>query len=321
MRAAVIGLGVIGKVHAAVLKEQGEELVAVCDIRPDALEGYDCAHYSDYIRMLDAERIGVVHVCTPHYLHADMTVEALKRGVNVLCEKPLCIKREDIPRILAAEKQSSAMLGVCFQNRYNPSSVFAKGYLEGRRAERAEGRLYWHRDAAYYASGEWRGKWATEGGGVLMNQAIHTVDLLIWLMGEPVTARGKISAEELGDVIEVEDTACALFSGGKAPFTIYATNTAKKDMPVVIRVAAEGGELVITPSGAAVGGKPVKLDKTPGARGKSVYGSGHERLIADFYDCVRSGRKFPVDGEEGAKSVRAVLAVYASDGKDVPLRS
>lgn len=318
MKVALVGLGVIGKVHLAVLKELGADIVAVCDILPERCEGAGAAVYTDYEEMLAAERPDAVHICTPHYLHADMVVRALELSINVLCEKPLCIKKEDIARVLEAERKSSAQLGVCLQNRYNASSVFVKDRLSGRRIDFAFGSLLWHRDAAYYASGDWRGKWATEGGGVLINQAIHTVDLLEWICGEPDSVEGRIFNHSLEGVIEVEDTAYAMF-GGEVPFEIFATNTAAADMPVEIVVLSEGERITLLPDAVTVDGKPVALDAAGGWYGKRQYGSGHARLIAHFYDSLARGEKFPVDGAEGARSVRAVLAVYASGGARVPV--
>lgn len=94
MRAAIVGLGVIGRVHAEVLRAQGETLCAVCDTDAEKLKDFSAAKYGDYLRLLDEERPDVVHVCTPHYLHADMVTEALKRNIDVLCEKPLCISEK-----------------------------------------------------------------------------------------------------------------------------------------------------------------------------------------------------------------------------------
>ena len=174
MKAALIGMGVIGKVHRDVLREQGIELAAVCDVLPERREGAK-REYDDYREMISKESPDVVHICTPHYLHTEMIVFALEHGCNVLCEKPLTIHLADIDRIIAAEDASSGMLGVCLQNRYNPSSAFAKRYLVGKKIDRAFGEVRWHRDAGYYASGEWRGRWATEGGGVLIN---HNMEVM-----------------------------------------------------------------------------------------------------------------------------------------------
>lgn len=154
MKAAIIGLGVIGKVHYDVLKRHGEDIVALCDIDAAKLNGYDnVKKYFDYKKMLDEEKIDVVHICTPHYLHADMTIYALERNVNVLCEKPLCIRKEDVARIIDAENKSEAMLGVCLQNRYNKSSQFVKRYFQDKKVDFAFGNVLWHRDKAYYEIG------------------------------------------------------------------------------------------------------------------------------------------------------------------------
>ena len=161
MKTAIIGYGVIGKVHAKVIPSYAE-LVAICDIDEAKLEtAPDVAHYTDWKKMLDEVKPEAVHICTPHYLHAEMVIEALGRGINVLCEKPLCIHEGDIGRILEAAKNSTAQLCVCQQNRYNAVNTAVKKYIEGKKVEVGVGQVTWIRDAAYYNSGEWRGKWAT----------------------------------------------------------------------------------------------------------------------------------------------------------------
>ena len=138
MKNAIIGLGTIGKVHAKVLGLQEKGITALCDIDVAAAERVkgeyapDAAVYTDWKQMLDEVQPEVVHICTPHYLHAEMVIEALGRGINVLCEKPLCIRKEDIGRILEAEKNSTAQLGVCQQNRYLETNAFVKDYLSDK---------------------------------------------------------------------------------------------------------------------------------------------------------------------------------------------
>ena len=129
MRVAVVGVGVIGKTHIQVIEKSGQDLVALCDVDGEKLAAYpDIPGYGDYLAMLNAVKPDAVHICTPHYLHADMVVEALSRGIHVLCEKPLCIREADIDRVLAAERASSAKLGVCFQHRFDLSTAFAEQY-------------------------------------------------------------------------------------------------------------------------------------------------------------------------------------------------
>ena len=317
MNSAIIGLGVIGKVHYDTLKKQGENVVAICDIDSGKLANFSADRkYDDYKKMLDDGGFDVVHVCTPHYLHAEMVVYALNKGVNVLCEKPLCICVEDIARIEEAEKKSKGMLGVCFQNRFNDSSVFAKEYLKDKRINFAFGAMLWHRDASYYASGEWRGKKATEGGGVCINQAIHTLDLLAWRCSEPKSAVANVFNRSLQGVIEVEDTASASFKGD-VNFDFYATNAASVDLPVEIRVSFDDHVLTILPDKALLDGEIVDFENDVKWQGKLSYGNGHEKLIRRFYECVNNGDKFEIDALEAAKAVKMVLAIYSSNGKEV----
>ncbi|MBQ9079647.1 MAG: Gfo/Idh/MocA family oxidoreductase [Clostridia bacterium] len=314
MRAAIIGFGVIGKLHAKIIPQHAT-LEAVCDI-DERVFGLcpDVRHYTDYKKMLDEVHPDVVHICTPHYLHADMVIEALGRGINVLCEKPLCIRESDIGRILEAEKNSTAQLGVCLQNRYNGSNLAVKSYLEGKTVEVGIGQVSWHRDASYYASGDWRGKWDTEGGGVLINQALHTLDLMQWFCGMPENLAATVSNLTLKQDIEVEDTASILCSGG-GNFNFYATIGTARDCPVEITLRAEDKWIKIMPKYTVIGDKFESYKDSRHAWGKECYGSGHEALLADYYDCVATGRKFAIDGAEGAKVVKLILAAYRSGGE------
>lgn len=322
MKIVITGAGVIGRVHLKAMLELGILPAAICDIDEGKASAMlrelhlDLPVYTDYSAMLDELQPDSVHICTPHYLHADMIVEALSRGVNVLCEKPLCIKREDIPRVLAAEKASSAMLGVCHQNRYNPANLFARDYLAGKTVRGGHGTVAWHRDAKYYQSADWRGKWESEGGGVMINQALHTLDLMQWMLGYPETVAASISTLALGDVIEVEDTAVATFAG-KAPFTFLGTNAAGVSLPVQITVRTTTEEIVILPHSVIVDGKCLFHEEKQIVLGKTCYGNGHVALISDFYDCVKSGRHFAIDGEAAAAVIKLILAMYESKGERV----
>ena len=318
LRCAIVGYGVIGHVHVKIARNYGE-LCAVCDTDPSALESIEPElRYNDYVTMLEQVRPDVVHICTPHYLHADMVIEALNRGINVLCEKPLCMKKEDIDRILEAEKNSSAMLGVCLQNRYNAANRFVKDHFADHAPTSAHGLVLWHRDADYYASGEWRGKWATEGGGVLINQALHTLDLLIWICGEPDSMVASIANLTLADYIEVEDTA-TLVCDGRVPFMFNASNANSDSVPVELTFLSAEGAVKVMPKQVTVGDKLYSFTEPYKGLGKECYGSGHEALISDFYDCISSGRRFAIDGSEGAKSVKLILGAYESHGKKIKL--
>ncbi len=317
MKTAVIGYGIIGRVHASHAFDL-EELVAICDIskakRDEAKRDYPSVTvYEDYEEMLKREKIEVVHICTPHYLHAEMVIEALNRGINTLCEKPLCISRDELDAVLDAEKKSTAMLGVCLQNRYNKPNVFVKNYLEGKRVLSATGFVFWKRDANYYDMDEWRGKWKSEGGGVMINQALHTLDLTAYFTKMPsfVTASAlNLTHPE----IEVEDSATAFFEG-EVPFSFYATTSAGADFPVGIMLKTEDETITVCADKVVINGKVYEFIDESEINGKACYGTGHSKLIAHFYDCVKRGEKFAIDGEEGAKTVRMIRAIYESKGK------
>lgn len=315
MKCAVIGHGNIGRVHRRVLEELGHVPV-LCDSDETRRGG----GYADWREMLARERPDVVHICTPHCLHADMVVGCLEAGAHVLCEKPLCIRREDIPRILEAERCAKGMLGVCLQNRYNPSSRYAAQFLRTRRVKSAAAMHSWHRDGAYYASGAWRGKWATEGGGVLINQALHTVDLIQWLAGMPERVAAQIGQLSLGGVIEAEDTAVLRMTAGDTVETLFATTGGGVDFPPVVFFETEdGARLELLPDAVRVNGESVPLEAPRAAYGKPCYGGSHRLLIEHFYQCAASGERFPVDGAEGARCVRIVLAAYESRGRTLAL--
>jgi predicted dehydrogenase len=319
MRIAVIGLGVIGKVHIKVIKETDNELVAVCDTDQKKLSVFsEIAGYTDYLQMLDEVRPDIVHICTPHHCHTQMILESLKRNINVLCEKPICIRKEDISLILEAEKASNAQLGVCFQNRYNPTTVFAREFLKDRKICSCHGELKWRRDKTYYEQDAWRGKKQTEGGGVLINQALHTIDLLHYFCGMPKSVMAVCENRSLQGVIDVEDTATLAFYG-KNNATMYATNSADKDYPVMITIRTEEDELRVLADGIYVNGEYKSCETDVAYYGKKIYGVGHRALIYDFYDCIQSGRKFAIDGKEAVKAVKIVLAAYESEGEEIRL--
>ena len=319
MRVAVIGLGVIGAVHSQVIRETGNELVAVCDTDTEKLSLYpEVKGYTDYVQMLDEIKPDIVHICTPHYLHAEMILAALNRDIHVLCEKPICIKEMDIPLILEAEKRSNAQLGVCVQNRYNPATLFVQEYLRDKKLISAHGELRWHRDEKYYAQGEWRGKKETEGGGVLINQALHTIDLLQYFCGMPESVSAVCENLSLQGIIDVEDTANVKLYG-KNEATMYATNAADKDYPVEIVFQTSAAEVRMQTEGVYIDGIYHDCKAECKGYGKKIYGVGHHGLIYDFYDCVKTGKRFPIGGEEAVKAVKIVLAAYKSGGEEVKI--
>ncbi len=328
MKVNLIGCGGISKCHLNsinVLKNKNVQLTAVADIIPEKADNtakeYNCNSYYDYIKMLECENPDVVHICTPHYLHVEMAVEALNRDINVVLEKPCGTSVNGLKKLIEAEEKSQAKVAVCFQNRYNPSVVFAKKLIESKKygdVKTARAVVTWRRDEDYYNADAWRGTWEQECGGVLINQAIHTHDLMQYLCGKKTTSvQGHISNYHLANTIEVEDTASVYFTyedGSRAVY--FATTAAGANSDPIIEVFCENA--VIRVEGSSV----YKVDNKSEVLfsqeaesefvGKKEWGDSHTHLISDFYDCVLNNEKFPIDAKEASRAVYELLAVYDS---------
>ena len=327
LRVAIVGCGAICGNHIKAIQEAGQQLCALCDVDLNAAkekaEKYgltDARIYSDYQVMLSAERLDVVHICTPHYLHAPMSLEALRRNIHVLCEKPLCISLEQLHELQEAVDQSSAQLGVCHQNRYVPNMIRLRELSEGQ-VEAGFGSVVWHRDEQYYNSAEWRGTWAQEGGGVMINQALHTLDLMQWICGFPKSVIAHAHNDLLKGVIEVEDTATACFEcDNGVRFNFFATNTATSDLPVQIQIKLNNGDKFQAQKDLLhLNHQQMGMADQAKTEGKSVWGDGHKALIADFYQCIHTKKHFEIDVEEAGKVIRMILAVYRSNGNRIEI--
>ncbi len=338
MKVNLVGCGGVSKCHLNAinfLKNKNARLTAVADIIPEradkAAKDNNCKAYYSYIEMLENEKPDVVHICTPHYLHVEMAVEALNRGINVVLEKPCGTSVENLKQLAEAQASSDGKLAVCFQNRYNPSVVFAKELIESKKygeVKTARAMVTWRRDEDYYNADAWRGTWAQECGGVLINQAIHTHDLMQYLCGkETATVEGHISNFHLKDTIEVEDTASVYFTytdGSRAVY--FATNAAGDNSDPIVEIFCE--DAVIRVEGGSVykvsGDSELLFSQKVEADfvGKKEWGDSHTHLISDFYDCISNGQHFPIDAKEAGRAVYELLAVYESSrcGKTIVMK-
>ncbi len=329
LRTAVIGCGGISQVHLTALEKMDNvELVCVADIKEDRAkaraEAFGCAYTTDWKELVDRDDIDVVHICTPHYLHAPMAIALLDAGKRVLTEKPMASEVADAQEMI---RHAGGRLGVVFQNRYNQASqVIRAAIADGRYGKLLALRaaVNWHRTKEYYVESGWRGRFATEGGGVLINQAIHTLDLLIYFAGKPASVRGKVSTDALYDVIEVEDTAHGLIrfeSGLTANF--YCTNCFGIDRPVEIELVFERATLKTDAETLyeTVGQDTRVLVASQAAGEKAYWGTSHEALIRDFYRAAEEDRPFWIDGESALPVLKLLKGVYRSSetGEEIPL--
>lgn len=324
MRIGIVGLGAISPLHIRAILKHGQKITAICDVDPEKRQkvnaefGLNAEEYSDYNALLASGKVDVVHVCTPHYLHAEIICMALGANIHVLCEKPLAINFKQLNAIEKAVNNSSATLGVCFQNRYNASVLYLKEFFKDKEIIAATANLVWHRGKDYYSSAKWRGKKQYEGGGVMINQAIHSLDLLQWFCGMPESVVAHCSNNSLKNVIDVEDTAFGCFTlknGGN--FIINATNSAASCFPIVLMFQSKTDAVELSGDNLIVNGKFVtKSDGAP-IFGKEEWGVGHDKLIKEFYNCLENGKKFPIDFYEASKTVKLILKMYQSNGEKV----
>lgn len=325
-RVAIIGCGSIAALHAACLKVQaGIRVVATVDIKIERAEAmaleFEAAAYSDLSLMLAEVKPDVIHICTPHYLHAKMALEAATAGVAVFTEKPPAMNR--LQWELLEEAAKLVPLGICFQNRYNQNVVTAMrrlwagefGDLRGARAN-----VYWQRDAAYYAD-DWHGTWSMEGGGVLINQAIHTLDLMNCFIDAKVTSvEASMSNRSLKDSIEVEDTLEAYIRYDKVPALFLATNAYSTNAPVFIELDCELARVVLDGSDLIIHWKESQIELVDrveeAASGfKDYWGQGHQTCIDDFYQALASGKPAPISVADVAATMDLVYQIYESCGR------
>lgn len=324
VRAAVVGCGDVSVVHLeAIDRIDGSELVGVADIDSAAArsagERYGVPAYSDHLAMITELQPDVVHLSTPHDQHVGLAVSCLEAGVAVLLEKPVASTvAEAEPLLRWTAEHPGATVGVCFQNRYNATSQGIRELLSAGELGAVRGALAtvaWHRDAGYYATRPWRGQRARGGGGTLINQAIHTIDLLQWLLGDVTAVRGRSGTYLLTDVIDVEDSAQLILDhAGGVRSVCFATNTAALDFPVTIDIVTENAQLLLR-GDLAVTYADGRVEAVPERRaesgGRSYWGVSHELLIADFHAHVAAGKPFWIDPAEAFKSLAIIEQIYA----------
>ena len=329
-KVALVGCGSIAPNHlGAISSLENVEVVALCDVKPERAEkrrNEFCPNakiYESFDEMLSSEKLDAIHVATPHYLHTPMAIVALERGINVFLEKPICITLEQLDELLKAEERSTAKVCVCFQNRFNPSTIIAKRLAEENEGlKSAYGSVFWYRNEPYYTKSGWRGFYATEGGGVMINQAIHTIDLLCEFIGTPVSVTATKSLHHLKGIIEVEDTCEGIINfdnGKKANF--YATTSFEgKDATTIYLVTNNNHTIQIQYSAVYFDG--VKIEDPALVAdfcGKECYGNGHKYLIAKFYEALAEDKAMPVPLKDATYAIRVLLAAYRSNDQETEI--
>jgi UDP-N-acetyl-2-amino-2-deoxyglucuronate dehydrogenase len=348
LRFGIVGYGVIGELHARAIRSlPTAQLVAVADTVPEKIQKlaqeYPIASYANAQEMYAQEQLDIVNICTPSGMHGEHAIEAMRAGCHVIVEKPMEITLAAIEKMLQVQQETGRKLAVISQHRFDSATQQVRKLVD----EQAFGRLVlgnaiipWWRSQKYYDSGAWRGTWELDGGGVLMNQSIHSIDLLQWLMGRVKSIYAY--TDTLVHSMETEDVAVAVlrFANG-AVGTVAATTGAYPGVGTRIEIYGDKGSAVIDSDklgylhlarddseevGPYGGGKKqAPTASNPGATGAAdpaaIGTDTHALQIADMMRAVRENGTPLLDGNEARHPVEIILGIYESarTGKEVTL--
>ena len=342
MRYALIGCGRIATNHIKAVLNNHLELIAVCDIREEQMENLLSRHnlqedtkikrYTDYRQMIAENALDLVSIATESGSHAEIALYCIDHGIHVIIEKPMAMNMQDADEIIRRSKEKNVKVSACHQNRFNIAVQELRKALEaGRFGRLSHGSIHvrWNRNRDYYDQAPWRGKWATDGGA-LMNQCIHGIDLLRWMMGNEIEEVYGQTRRQFHGYLEAEDVGMAVikFKNGAIATVEGTTNVYPQNLEETLYVFGEKGTVKL-------GGKSTNnidvwefADKTDGdTRNKgleeatsNVYGNGHTSLFADMVDAIQNDREPYVDAQAGRNALELVLAIYKSQKTGMPVK-
>jgi UDP-N-acetyl-2-amino-2-deoxyglucuronate dehydrogenase len=336
LRIGLIGAGSsAANIAETISQTQGLQLTAISDINKDAAQSLATKYKitsitNDYKELCKRNDIDFVVISVPHALHYEITMFALTQGKHVLVEKPIATKVKDAEEMIALAHKKKVKLGVHFQNRFFDAVQEAKKIIDSGKLGKilqVNVSIMWYRESDYYLKSSWRGKWNSEGGGSLINQSIHTVDEMVYLVGNVKKLFG-FWAHRIHN-IEVDDNTCASFIFENGAFGTIQTSTSSK--------AAFPGKLIIFGSEGAIeiDGNILTFHKPDNTNERIDYAAktggqvasatdpkkfsidAHQRLISDFRDAILNNREPLVNGEEGLRALKVVCAVYESNGEKI----
>lgn len=342
MKYALIGCGRISPNHIMAAQNNGLEMVAICDICEDNMRDkkvkFDLPDsvksYSDYKEMLKTEKPELVAIATESGKHASIAIDCINAGCNVIIEKPIALSLKDADAIIAAADAKGVKVCANHQNRFNKSIQKIREALEKNRFGKmfyGTAHIRWCRDHEYYDRAAWRGTWEQDGGA-LMNQCIHNIDLLRWMMGDDIVEVVGMTDRLHHDYIEAEDLGIALvrFANGSYGIIEGTTNVYPKNLEETLYLFGEKG--TVKAGGASVNkieewrfsdmlDDPEAVMHQFAENPPNVYGYGHTPLYADMIDAIKNNRQPYVDGRAGRRALELVLAIYksAATGESVKL--
>ena len=342
MKYALIGCGNISKKHIASALDNKLEIVAVCDILPEQMERLlteyglenDSAikRYTDYKKLIAENKIDLISIATSSGAHAEIALYCIDHSINLIIEKPIAMNLTDANEIISRSQKMGVKVSACHQNRFNLAIQKVKTALdEGKFGKISHGSINvrWNRTKGYYDQASWRGTWA-EDGGALMNQCIHGIDLLRWLMGNEVDEIFGATRQQFHHYIQAEDIGVAVvkFKNGSVATIEGTTNIYPKNLEETLCLFGETGTVKV--GGTSANNIDVwefecekedqNSNKTFQEQTANVYGNGHTRLFADVIDAIKNNRQPYVDAVAGRNALEMVLAIYKSQLTGEPVK-
>lgn len=330
LRIGVIGCGRISVMHfESVLQLDEAELVACCDIKPERAEEsakrYSIKAYVDYNEMLEKEDLDAVHICLPHYLHTKVACAAFEKGVHVLCEKPMDVDYASAENAVKVAKEKGVLYGVVSQCRYNNAAqLVKKAAVAGKLGKIITARsiLTWSRSDDYYSESDWKGTWDKEGGGVVIDQAIHSIDLVNWIVDSNVKELQCSMANRGHQKVFVEDTSEGLITyENGVKYAFYCMNNYGMDEPIEIRLFCEKANVVFGYDDAYIYYNDGTVEEAHQMEntveyegGKDYWGFQHVRQIYQFYKACLGLEPLEISGEEALKTHRLIMDIYDKGG-------
>lgn len=342
MKYALIGCGRIAANHVKAVLGTGLEFTAVCDILPEQMENLLQKHgldrdetikrYTDYKQMIAENQIELIGIATESGSHAEIALYCIDHGINLIIEKPIAMSMEDADEIVRRSEEKGVKVAACHQNRFNVAvQELRKAVETGRFGKLSHGSVHvrWNRNEGYYAQAPWRGKWAHDGGA-LMNQCIHGIDLLRWMMGGDAEEVYGVTRQRFHDYLEAEDIGMAVvkFKNGAVATIEGTTNVYPQNLEETLYLFGEKGTVKI-------GGKSTNnidvwdfADETEAdhqnkglkEQTSNVYGNGHLSMYADVTDAINNDRAPYVDARAGRNALEMVLAIYKSQKTGQPVK-
>lgn len=342
MKYALIGCGRISRNHIVAAQNNELEIVAICDKKENVLDeisniygfGEKVRKYKDYHEMLKNEKIELVAIATESGLHAMIALECINQGCNVLIEKPIALSIRDAEAIIEASIKKNVKVGVVHQNRFNKAIIKLREALEQEKFGKVlygVANIRWSRNRSYYKSSNWRGTWENDGGA-LMNQSIHDIDLLCWMIGGNIEEVYGVIDNKMHDYIETEDLGIAIIRSSNGAYGIiegttdmYPTNY-EESLSVfcekgLVKIGGQAVNIIedwITDSYTLSDIEMIKKNNSD--LPPNVYGYGHTKLYMNMIDAINNGKKVLVDGEEGKKALEVILAIYKSHMLKKPVK-